>query len=101
MLDIVSVLSSRIKYPPRSVSGDLIRELSSETTSDTSSGLSSDFAIHNWLVNHYVFCLCYTIMLYGSVINIKLKIFEKENTGSLKSLLPGINTERIQTIQFR
>ena len=43
--DVVLVLSSRIKSPPRSVSGDLIQELSSETTSDTSSGLSSDFAI--------------------------------------------------------
>ena len=38
--DVVSVLSSHIKSPPQSVSGDLIRELSSETRSGTSSGLS-------------------------------------------------------------
>ena len=30
--DVVSVLSSHIKSPPCSVSGDLIRELSTETT---------------------------------------------------------------------
>ena len=44
MPDAVSVLNSRIKFPPRSVSGDLIRGLSTETTPDTSSGLRAKLA---------------------------------------------------------
>ena len=43
--DVVSELSSCIKSPETLRGGDLMRELSTKTTSDTSSGLSSDFAI--------------------------------------------------------